>query len=475
MQDDEKDQERRLQQLNEYVRKYTEWKHRFRRPKSVFSYLGGGMERKFHDALLYFLDPDQPHGFNDQILRAFLTASSNEIASLEPDNLLSETPNRHIEVQKEVSISDDNSTGRIDLVIGGGDEHKDHPKWVVMCELKVGQDISDNQRNNYKKANSWNFSWFGNDSLNVQEPNNLLRILIGKENKLSRTTENSGNKSNKFYPVSWKQITAEFKNVMNKNVFDLPQRSVVQYRDLLRTMCEISGNDDQLKQRHWDKTNEFAQFFFENAKHIEHVENAKSTFHHILNDLAENLRKIWTKEMNDEFLIGTEEGWYAERNDDYEKYQWIGPEHWRVEKDNNELRLGFVHSTTADALRNKQLSFRLRLPPQRNLHTRKDENDKSFNDHLRGSLKKRKKDIRGTFDGSTEIDFDASALLGKTYPLKTTNITEDYVNKLVTACDDFCGNTELIEVINEAFEEAYEKIYGTTEGLTGDKPEELKT
>ena len=418
-QDDEKNQDHKLHKLNEYVRKYTEWKHRFRRPKSVFSYLGGGMEQKFHDALLYLLDPDQPHGFNDLILRAFLKALSKGIPALDPDDLLTETTNRHIEVQKEVSITDDDRTGQIDLVIGGGNEKKDYPEWVVMCELKVGQDFSDNQRKNYRNTESWNISWFGNDSINAQKHNNLYRVLIGKQNKIGTSSENSSNEENRFFPISWKQITNEFENVINKNAFDHPQRSVVQFRDLLRTMRKVAGKEDKPAKRRHDEVNKFARFFFEQEEYMDDVENAKSAFNNVLQTLANHLQNNWTEKLNENINWNKgQKTWYAERNDNYPQYQWIGPEHWRVEKDNNELRLGFVHSTTADALRNKKLSFRLRLPPQRNLHTEKDENDKSFNDYLRCFLKKRKEKIQDTFDGRAEIDFDSSTLLEKPIPLK---------------------------------------------------------
>jgi hypothetical protein len=220
--------------------------------------------------------------------------------------------------------------------------------------------------------------------------------------------------------------------------------------------------------------NKFARFFFEQEEYMDDVENAKSAFNNVLQTLANHLQNNWTEKLNENINWNKgQKTWYAERNDNYPQYQWIGPEHWRVEKDNNELRLGFVHSTTADALRNKKLSFRLRLPPQRNLHTEKDENDKSFNDYLRCFLKKRKEKIQDTFDGRAEIDFDSSTLLEKTYPLETKKISEDYLNKLANACNDFCENPELIEVINDAFENAYKKIYGTSDDLPGNKPKKL--
>jgi len=54
----------------------------------------------------------------------------------------------------------------------------------------------------------------------------------------------------------------------------------------------------------------------------------------------------------------------------------------------------------------------------------------------------------------------AGALIEKKYELDDKNLYNSYLKNLEKACKEFCENEELIEIVNECFEEAYREAFG---------------
>ena len=67
-----KELEENIDSLEHFIEQYTKLEKKTERPKNIFSILRGPREGKYQSALAYFLDPAQPHGFKDAILKAFL-------------------------------------------------------------------------------------------------------------------------------------------------------------------------------------------------------------------------------------------------------------------------------------------------------------------------------------------------------------------------------------------------------------------
>jgi len=105
--------------LEDFIEEYMGLERRTRRPKDIFSVVGGPREGKYQNSLEYFLDPEQPHGFEYTLLEVFLQSIGFDEHNLHKD---------YVEIRDEVTIADDDSERRIDLVICGGNSLGDHPR-----------------------------------------------------------------------------------------------------------------------------------------------------------------------------------------------------------------------------------------------------------------------------------------------------------------------------------------------------------
>lgn len=120
---------------------------------------------------------------------------------------------------------------------------------------------------------------------------------------------------------------------------------------------------------------------------------------------------------------------------------------------------------TTDLLRKQTLQFRLRLPPQRSVHTEERRGGQSFNDvfteKCTGEYADQIQDALAVIDvDETRLD-SASALAVKNYRLEPDDLASSYFNQLATAVADFCGpRSALSTVMNEVFEETYQDVFG---------------
>ncbi len=71
---------------------------------------------------------------------------------------------------------------------------------------------------------------------------------------------------------------------------------------------------------------------------------------------------------------------------------------------------------------------------------------------MRNSLKD-KKGVEFSFEKAGEV-------LEKKYDLDMTDLYKSYISNLKKAYSEFCENEELIEIVNECFEEAYKEAFG---------------
>jgi len=430
--------------LEAFIESYLQLDRQVQRPEGLYSVLSGPREKQYQDSLRYFLDPQKPHGFDETLLETFL-----QCLGVHHHNLRGQ----HVELETEVQIADAGSDGRIDLVICGGSALSDHPQWGVFLELKVGAEEGRNQTPTYAEADLWNFSWFDSNEVVVDRLTNTDYAYLKRDRSDDAT-------ANSFQSVAWKDIVATFDR-QQSSLFDYPHRSVVQLTDFIQSLKETENMDSTFDESQLSKR---LNLYFEYSDLIEQVEKANSQFESDFEDLSEYLRSNWEDRLHESYdLEGS--GWFASRSSN-PKWQGLLPTYWDQDPLNRDstIRLYFRHSPTTDSLRNRTLTFRLRLPPHRDVHTTPQGDGQSFND-LFTSLATT--EYAGRLDDAlATIDIDktrlgsASALCYKEYPLDPQNLAGSYLEQLDSAVREFCvDNPELLTLLNEIFEQTYQKVF----------------
>lgn len=445
-------------ELEAFIEQYLELDRGAQRPKGVFSILPGSREAQYQYALAYFFDPQNPHGFGYTLLDAFLNC-----IGVQQFNLLGQ----HIEVDDEVWIADAGSEGRIDLVICGGSALAAQPRWAVFLELKVGASEGTQQTTTYADADTWDFSWFEANEIDVAELDKAQYVYVKRA-----VADAPSDETNTFESVDWKDIVNRFEAEVGESLFEYPNRSVIQFTDFIRSVKETEGMDSGINEA---ELNERLNLYFEHDRLIRQVEKANSQFESDFEDLSTYLTESWENKLIEKFNF-EESGWKTSPSTN-PKWQGILPEYWDQDPlgGSSTIKLFFRHSPTTESLRDRRLTFRLRLPPARNVHTEKRHDGQSFNDVFAAyctSEDEYKTELRESVD---DLNVDnsrfetASALVGKEYPLDPQNLTGSYFEQLERAVEEFCcTDTALLETINQVFEKTYRDVFG--EEPAGDFP-----
>ncbi len=355
----------------------------------------------------------------------------------------------------------------IDLVICGGSALSDHPRWAVFLELKVGATEGVGQTPAYAEADRWNFSWFDSDEVVVDRLTDTDYAYL-KRDSADDATDDS------FQSLLWKDIVDEFDRQLQGSLFDYPHRSVVQLTDFIQSLKETENMDSPFDE---SQLSERLNLYFEYSDLIEQVEKANSQFESDFEDLSKYLRSNWEARLGDSYDF-EKSRWLASPSSK-PKWQALLPEYWDQDPldSDSTIRLYFRHSPTTDSLRNRTLTFRLRLPPQRHVHTTPQGDCQSFNDEFTSLAST---EYAGRLDDALKpIGVDktrlssASALCSKEYPLDPQNLAGSYLGQLDAAVREFCvDNPELLTVLNEVFEQTYQTVFETEP--TGEFPGPLQ-
>lgn len=434
-------------ELETLVQKYMELDRQVQRPKGIYSILRGPREQKYQYTLKYFLDPRKSHGFGYTLLNQFL-----ECIDFYEFNL----PRQHIEIEDEVHIADAGSDGRIDLVICGGSALNDHPKWAVFLELKVGAEEGDQQTTTYATADRWAFSWFDTDTVDVGKLDTTKYVYV-KRNAADSPEDQTGT----FESASWSDLVESFERETQGSLFEYPNRSVIQFTDFIQSLKETEDMDSPIEE---DELNERLNLYFEHNDLIQQVERANSQFESDFEDVSTYLKDNWVTKLSKRYDFENS-GWKTETSSS-PKWQKILPAYWDQDPldSRSTIQLYYRHSPTTTQLRNQVLSFRLRLPPQRNVHTEKRHGGQSFNDvFTKKCTTEYAERIERSLDGIDVDEFrlgSASTLIIKHYQLDSQNLTGSYFEQLDNAVSDFCtGRSGLSSVINKVFEETYQEVF----------------
>ena len=434
-------------ELENFIQEYMDLDHGGRRPSGIYSIIRGYREEKYQGTLTYFLDPKKPHGFGYAILETFL-----DCIGFHEFNLTGQ----HIEIDDEVGIADDVSDGRIDLVICAGKSLDDHPQWAVFVELKVNAPEGESQTTTYANTEKWRFNWFGSDEVSVNRLDDTSYVYVKKT-----TGDEPVDDTDTFVAVTWSDLVERFETELQESIFNYPHRSVIQFTDFIQSVKETEGMETPIDE---DEIAERLDLYFEHRDLIQRIENANSQFESDFEACSTYLRDNWVNAIDDKYNFETS-GWKT-RPSKSVKYQGILPKYWHqdpLDRD-SKIILYFHHSPTTDHLRNQTLTFRLRLPPARNVHTEKRNDDRSFNDVFTERCTTEYADRLTESLQSLNVDDDrlgsAASLVEKNYPLDPQHLVSSYLEQLDTALYEFCSReNEFLEIVNEVFEDTYRVVF----------------
>ena len=437
-------QELDTERIEDFIDRYLELGRRTQQPHGVFSFLSGQRERKYQQTLKYFLDPHKPHGFGYTLLEVFLEVVGTPKLKVTA---------QHVEIEEEVHIADDSSDGRIDLVICGGQALDDHPDWAVFLELKVGADENENQTPTYAATDSWHFTWFDTTEITVDELDDATYVYVKKA--VAEPPE-----ADDFDAVDWATIAKSFDHRLQGSLFQYPNRSVIQFTDFIQSLQETENMDSPDE----DGLTKRLELYFEYDDVIQQVERAHRQFENDFGDVSNYLTARWADKIRDRFdMAGS--GWKI-RSNDSPKWQGLMPEYWDQDPFgwNSTIALYFRIPSTTEHLRNQELSFRLRLPPQRKVHRQTFDGDGSFNtvftEKCTGEYET---EIRAELEKLNVDEITpgrAPALFIKNYDLDPENLISSYFAQVTTAVTEFCSESvQLLTLINSVFEESYEVVF----------------
>jgi len=332
-----------------------------RTPETTLEILGQSrVEQRWEELLVYFLDSTNPHGFDTDLLRAFLralyshgdTSMSGPLRNLES-----------IEVSSQVSTGN----GIFDILLRQPDE------WFVCIELKVDSPETNAQTDRYAEATRLG-------DIDTRQHNGTHEyVYIAPKVAPASVSED-------FVDISWEHIVTELETVLTDGFGKYPSKSSAQLADFIDTI-QLELNMGDINQ-----ISEETVLYTEYAETINRVQDA---FERDKNRLYNSLKET--------FLVKFGHDEWASNNQPNTYIQLYKPE-WR------DIGSGtYIEYEPHLSLNQKQPTIRLRLDIE---NTGKDE--------IREKLTARVS--QETFeDAGWEYVNGANALVAKTVQLDIEN------------------------------------------------------
>lgn len=176
------------------------------------------VEQRWEELLVYFLDSSNPHGFDTDVLRAFLRAlhsHGNTSMSGSLRNL------GNVEVSSQVSTGN----GILDILLRQPDE------WFVCIELKVDSPETNAQTDRYAEATR-----IGDIDTRQHSGTDEYVYIAPKEAPVSVAET--------FVDISWEHVVAELETVLSDGFGKYPSKSSAQLADFIDTIqLELNMGD----------------------------------------------------------------------------------------------------------------------------------------------------------------------------------------------------------------------------------------
>jgi hypothetical protein len=275
-------------------------------------------EYVWHSYLAYFINADEPHGFDTQFLNAFLEACDDagvlNRAQIDGDSQPT--------VKSEVGTNE----GRIpDILLYCPDE------WFLLLELKVDSPEGDAQTSDYAVADEVGPIDVADYPENSRFYGYVAPHIPGTINET-------------FVGVRWEDIATRFAQARNElSISDYPLRSIVQLDDFIETLETTMPQID-------DETQERAELYFEYVDEIEAAEQAVTTF------VKDVLQYEWTDTLTQpETSPGFwDDSWYIQAQG--KTFGQFARQSWELP---NGLDIHFEHHPNESHFKQGELHFRL--------------------------------------------------------------------------------------------------------------------
>lgn len=396
-------------------------------PKPMLRILGSARaEQKWNTLLAYFLDPSQPHGFDADLLKAFLDKASqvtdDEIAYYHRDI-------DQLTVETEVTSPENN---RPDIVIRASGE------WFVCIESKVDAPQEVGKPERYVED-----PHIGNEEKNEYPEDGHHYLFLSKEFAPDVT-------ANAFEDLYWRHIIEAFQKELNLSHGRYPERSVSQLEDFLSTIITVTNMEND----------NFETVQKEKVRLLnEYRDDIDDLF-----DAAESLRERAVEDWPEMFRSQVDDELWTDEwrvYDETKKWGTITKRGWWLDDENLEptsiieetygdkgFRLFFNHMIRRkDSFARGELTYRLRSST--NVPLREKFNKLYNSDRWQQELQPLFDDRDITNKGNKENYFI------KTYDVDQSRLPESYFETLAIAFEE---HIPIVEVIDEILDEAVSNV-----------------
>lgn len=397
-------------------------------PKPTLRILGSmRAEQKWNRLLAYFLNPNQPHGFEADLLKTFLEKVAQE-TDLDVDYYHRDFEN--ITIESEVTSPQNN---RLDILIRTPGE------WFICIESKVQASEGTRQTQRYVED-----THIGNEQKKEYPEDCMHYLFISKEYTPDSAADG-------FEDVYWRHIVEAFQRHLNLSHGQYPRRSVSQLEDFLSTVITVTNMEDD----------EFEQIQKEKIKLLSEYRN---DFEELF-EAAETLRQRSIDEWPELFLNELDDSLWTDdwhyRYEDYREYGCLFRGGWYLDDDalkptiDHEetqgptgFRLHFNHMIRReDSFAKGELTYGLRCPTRVDL---RDEfynlyNSAKWQNQLGPLLEEREITNKG----------NKSNYMVKNYDVDQSGLPESYFQTLAFAFEE---HLPVAEVVDDILEEAVENV-----------------
>ncbi len=412
--------------------------------------------------LRYFFDPDEPHGMDDEFLKAFLDGLPDEVGFDEDTYDLSDVGvDDQVYLQRTTEDGDEVSAGEVDLVIESPNE------WFVMVELK----FSARENNTRGEGMSQTETYYDATHIDGRPKDGYesggYYLYLHQHDEPSAVEDG-------FADWTWKGLRSEvLEEFIVENAPRYPGRTVVQLREFVDDLQGITGMTERQ-----ENEREKVELYLE---HYDAIKDVSDTFDERWEGftdewgrrLAETLEKdgVGSYSEIEEDVIGFVEGvdsieWrFRSSSSDwgmiFKDGWWRHTDDLRIlngrPDDRNDVRIGFHHRlgrNRENALRDNELLFYFR-----NMGA----NDQEYRDTFKQEFYSREDKIVDQLPESAEITGNKRNIIKSGYDIHVDahdDFFEAYTDALYRAfVDHVTENPELIGLIDEVYEDALDEAY----------------
>lgn len=403
--------EENLKELSRQINQLPEIQEPPRTTLQVLSF--DHLEKYWNRLLTYFLNSQNPHGFDSKVLEVFLDTISKET-----DFEYSKYQLQNVRVQSEVETQDGN---RADLLLFPEDK-----EWFIWAELKVRSSEIQNQTKKYVED-----SHIGNEKKSESDEDRHHYVYISKDSESDR---------DEFSDISWETFVQNFENISLTAQSHVPFVSVSQFSQFLTTMKEEIGMSKEPYQENQEQKRKLY------LKYYQEIDEAREAFknfwEHHKNNWKENFLEKYGENLSDEWRLNSN------------KYGQIYQEGWYLDENVNEatpddcvFRLHFIHRIRDfSSFRDGQIVFQLKAPKQNNFR-------KTFSENLDEVFEENCKNIFN--DHEIEDKRRAKVKTEKVYKYNINKLPDSYYKMLFKAVKE---HETLVEHINSALSKTKEQF-----------------